>query len=139
MDRWQYRYVSEMLAFYRRAREITEAGGTIRLEWGGRSYDAEGWHRQFRAALDRRINLKAGPPPEWRKLDDHYQVEMIRDCQAIRDNQQRRAALHQIITPELRRRFGHLISGWDDGHHPPSAPPAGGAGRRGHDERRGSV
>lgn len=114
MDRWQYRYVSEMLAFYRRAREITESGGAIRLSWAGREYDAEGWRRQFRVALDRRINLKAGPEPSWRKLDDQYQTELRRDCQRIRDHSQRRIALHQIITPELRRRFGHLVTPWND-------------------------
>lgn len=112
MDRWQYRYVSEMLALYRRAREITEAGGTVRLSWAGRDYDAEGWRRQFRVALDRRINLKVGPLPPWRKLDSLYQTELRRDCRRIRDASQHRAALHQIMTPELRRRFGHLVTSW---------------------------
>jgi hypothetical protein len=113
-DRWRYQYVGEMLAFYRRAREITEAGGTIRLEWGGREYDAESWRRQTWLALDRRINLKAGPEPQWRKLDDHYQIELRRDADNIRQHRTQRLALHWIGTPELRRRFGHLISRWDD-------------------------
>jgi hypothetical protein len=114
MDHWQYQYVSEILAFYRRAREITEPGGTIRLQWGGRSYDAESWRRQFRVALDRRINLKAGAQPCWRKLDDRYQTELRRDADNIRRCLNHRMALHQIMTPELRGRFGHLISRWDD-------------------------
>jgi hypothetical protein len=92
----------------------TVSDGAVRLEWGGREYDAEGWRRQFRKALDRRINLKAGPEPPWRKLDPDYQRQLERDCRAIRDNRQRRIALHQIATPELKRRFGHLISRWDD-------------------------
>jgi hypothetical protein len=111
-SRWQYRYVSEILAFYRRAREITEAGGTIRLSWAGRDYDAEGWRRQFRVALDRRINLKAGPEPQWRKLGDLYQTELRRDADNIRRHHTQRLAIQQIMTPELRRRFGHLITEW---------------------------
>lgn len=113
-DRWTYRHVGEILAFYRRAREITEAGGTVRLERFGREYDADGWRRQFRAALDRRINLKAGPYPTGRKWDDDYQRNLERDCRAIRDKVRRRVALHQLVTSELRRRFGHLITPWED-------------------------
>jgi hypothetical protein len=113
-DRWRYRHVGEMLAFYRRAREITEAGGTVRLERFGREYDADDWRRQFRLALDRRITLKAGPEPAWRKLDDDYRRNLERDCRAIRDKVRRRVALHQLATPELRRRFGHLITPWED-------------------------
>lgn len=110
---WRYQHVGEILAFYRWARAETEAGRPIRLSWAGRSYDADGWRRQFRLALDRRINLKVGPEPRWRKLDDRYQTEMERDCRAIRDKVQHRSSLHQITTPELRRRFAHLISRWD--------------------------
>lgn len=107
---WEYAYVSEMLAFYREAFRRTSAGKTIQLEWGGRAYDAQAWREQFRTALDRRINLKSGDPPNWRKLDDLYQTEQARDARNIRDHHERRLALHQIVTPELRQRFGHLIS-----------------------------
>lgn len=114
MERWQYRYAGEMLRFYRWAKAITAAGGRVRLSWAGSEYDAEGWRHQFLLALDRRITLKAGPLPSWRKLSDLYQTELRRDSQRIRDNRQQRVALHQINTPELRRRFGHLISSRDD-------------------------
>lgn len=117
-DRWTYRHVSAMLAFYRWAFAETAGGREIALsragQYEGRGYDAEGWRREFRRALDERINLKAAPPPPWRKLDGLYQTELRRDCQRIRDNRQRRIALHQITTPELRRRFGHLIMAWED-------------------------
>jgi hypothetical protein len=114
MTTWTYQYVPEMLAFYRQARQITEVGGRIRLSWAGREYDAASWREQFRKALDRRINLKAGPEPCWRKLDDLYQTELRRDADNIRRHRAQRLAIHQITTPELKRRFGHLISSWED-------------------------
>lgn len=116
--RWHYRDAGLMLRFYRWAFAETAAGRQIALsragQYEGRGYDAESWRREFRRALDERINLKAGPPPRWRKLGSVYQTELRRDCWAIRDNRQKRIALRQIITPDLRRRFGHLISRWDD-------------------------
>lgn len=114
MDRWQYAHVSKMLRFYRWAFAETTAGRTIQIDWAGQPLDAAGWRREFQRALDRRINLKAGPPPPWRKLDDLYQTNLERDCRAIRDNRQQRIALHWLGTPELRERFGHLIEEYDD-------------------------
>ncbi len=107
---WNYQHVGEILRFYRQAKAITAAGGKIRLSWAGREYDAVTWREQFRVALDRRITLKAGPPPSWRKLGSIYQTELRRDADNIRRHRTHRLAIHQIITPELRRRFGHLIS-----------------------------
>ena len=116
MDRWTYQHVGTMLRFYRWAFAETAAGRTIALsragQYEGRGFDAEGWRRQFRRALDRRINLKAGPVPAWRKLGEIYQTELRRDADNIRRHHTHRLAIHQIMTPELRRRFGHLISPW---------------------------
>lgn len=114
MDRWTYRDAGLMLRFYRWAFAETTAGRRVQMSWCGRSLDADGWRREFRRALDHRINLKTGPYPSWRKLDDNYQRNLERDARAIRDRAQRRAALHQLSTPELRRRFEHLISPWND-------------------------
>lgn len=111
---WEYDHVHEYLTFCRWAFARTAAGHAVSLSWAGKELDAEGWRRAFRKALDRRINLKSAPEPCWRKLDDRYQVELARDCRAIRDHATKRVAVHQITTPELRRRFGHIVSRWDD-------------------------
>lgn len=114
MARWHYRDAGLILRFYRWAFAETAAGRLIALsredQYIGRGFDAEGWRREFRRALDRRINLKAGSDPAWRKLDDLYQTELARDCRQIRDHATKRIAVHQIMTPELRRRFGHIIT-----------------------------
>ncbi len=111
---WTYRDPGLMLAFYRKAFAITAAGGTVRLSWAGRDLDAAGWRKNFRDALDRRINLKMGPPPPWRKLDGLYQTNMERDARAIHAYRQQRVRFYHIATPELRKRFGHLMARHDD-------------------------
>lgn len=111
-DRWRYAHVREILTVYRWARAELTAGRTVHLAWNGPTLDAEGYRRWFRRGLDHRINLKMGPYPTWRKLDDDYQRNLERDCRAIRDTVRHRAALHQLSTPELRRRFGHLLTEW---------------------------
>jgi hypothetical protein len=110
VDVWRYDHVHEYLTFCRRAFAETAAGRRIQLSWAGCPLDREGWRRSFRKALDQRINLKAGPEPCWRKLNPAYQIDLMRDCRAIRDHATTRLAVHQIMTPELRRRFGHIIS-----------------------------
>jgi hypothetical protein len=113
-DRWRYAHVRGYLRFCREMFRRTAAGESVRFEYGGRAYDVQAWRESFRKALDRRITLKAGPELGWRKLDDQYQTALQRDCRAIRDHATRRLAVHRLGTPELRRRFGHIISGYDD-------------------------
>lgn len=115
---WRYQHAGGYLRLCRWAFAETRAGRTIALSsadaYMGWTYTAETWRRAFWKALDRRINLKAGPEPAWRKLDDRYQTELERDCRAIREHATHHRAVHQLATPELRRRFGHIISGWED-------------------------
>ena len=105
-----YAHVREYLAFCRQAFLVTSQGGRIRLSWAGSALDASGWRRSFRLALHRRINAKGEDPRRGRKLEDLYQVEMARDRDRIQAGVQHRVRIHQIATPELRRRFSHLLS-----------------------------
>ncbi len=94
----------------RKAEAVFALGGTVTTWWGGPSLDREAFRRTYRDTIDALITRRGGTPTHWRKLDDAYQTEQMRDCRAIRDTQQRRVRLYYLGTPELRRRFGHLRS-----------------------------
>ena len=70
MTSWRYGYVHEYLTYCRAVLAATENGRSVVLEYGGRPVDRAAFREQFRRALDHRINLKLGPYPSWRKLDD---------------------------------------------------------------------
>lgn len=98
-----YRHVSTYLTYIRPRLEALRSPEISRDAMAG------DWLRNFRKALQLRITLK-GLPPRGRKWDSTYQTELYRDCRSIRDNRQRCIRLHQIMTPELRDRFAHLVS-----------------------------
>lgn len=99
---------------WKRANEVTAAGGTVRVSWAGRDLDAHGWRREVRRALDRRINERGGLDQTGRKWDERYQVGLERDARALRDRLMRRVRVYQFETPELRERFGHLLADRED-------------------------
>lgn len=66
--KWDYRHVHDYLSC---ARPRLEA-----IRNGEDSVNARIWLKAFRTALDRRINLKTGSVPCWRKLCDSYQERL---------------------------------------------------------------
>jgi hypothetical protein len=61
------------------------------------------------------INRRAGiPDVACRKQEDHYQTQQWRDCKAIRNWVNHRIRIYGLETPELRRRYEHLICRHDD-------------------------
>lgn len=98
----------------RRIQHALEQGERIQLDWAGPILDKEGWCKEFRVLLDRRINLKAGYPHHWRKLNTVYQTGLRRDQQRIREIVQWRIVHFQFETPELNKRFAHLLSRRED-------------------------
>lgn len=66
--KWQYQHVHDYLAW---AQPRIEA-----IRNGEDSVNARIWLRDFRMALDRRINLKTGTVPKWRKLSNGYQERL---------------------------------------------------------------
>lgn len=50
----------------------------------------------------------------WRKLDGEYQTRLRRDAYRVRDIVRDRVRVYQFETPEIRRRYGHLLSRYDD-------------------------
>lgn len=64
---WHYQHVHDYLGYVApRLKAIRD---------GENSVNAQIWLRDFRKALDRRINLKTGQP-SWRKLCDSYQERL---------------------------------------------------------------
>lgn len=118
MARTRYRFVGEYLAFVRQAFATTAAGGTVKLSWCNPSLDATGWRREFRSALNNRINAKGGVEPMSRycppNLNPAYNYSgFVRDQQRLKDIR-RRVRVYQFETRAVRERFGHLLSSYDE-------------------------
>lgn len=107
---WHYRHVREMLALYRRAFAHSAGGGTVKLHWNDEPMDAAAWRREFCQALDRRINLKAGIVPAGRRASEGHQTDLRRDQHDLHATIGQRVRVYQFRTPEVRRRFGHLLA-----------------------------
>lgn len=71
--------------------------------------------RKLSHLIDVAINRKAGIPdvPVGRKFDPDYVTRVWRDCYRVRD-MAKRIRHYSLETPELTRRFGHLLSRYDD-------------------------
>lgn len=104
-------YHRDYLAMCRRAARAFAEGRRVHFGYGEPPMDEHEFWRAFRRALHRRIT---GQLPAWRRLDPAYQVALQRDANRIRDRVQHRVRIFQFETPELRRRFGHLLSSYDE-------------------------
>ncbi len=71
---------------------------------------ADDAYAKFLKAMHARINSRGGIKFEGRKYSDIYQTELLRDCWNIRRHATHRAIVRQLMTPELRRRFEHVIT-----------------------------
>lgn len=73
----------------------------------------KGWEQNYQGyitALHNRINKRAGDERVMlRKCGDLYQTGLIRDRRAIWEKLNLRVRLYGLETPELRKRFAHLI------------------------------
>ena len=71
---------------------------------------ADDAYAKFLKAMHARINSRGCIKFEGRKHSDIYQTEQMRDCWNIRRHAAHRVIVRQIMTPELRRRFEHVIT-----------------------------
>jgi hypothetical protein len=118
---WRYEHVHEYLEICKKALAVTRAGGLVRLRWNEEALDLAGWQREFRKALDRRINLKAdqaaGGRPAWRKLQPEYQRELRNDGRWINECARRgwrlRPPMNRFGTPEMQARYGRVLERGD--------------------------
>jgi hypothetical protein len=99
---------------YRNAIAKARQGIGIEMHPGDTPLNEAGLRKEFITALFARIDTKAEIRHTGRKWSSIYQTEQMRDCRLIRDHAQWRRAVHQIMTPELRRRFAHILTSWDN-------------------------
>lgn len=111
---WRYTYVREYLSWLKSCFAIVNNGGTVQTNWAGSQLDLAAWRKEFMSALNRRINLKVTPEPIGRKYDAMYQTDFRRDQHDIHNIVQRRIRVYQFRTPEVRRRFRHLLSSYSN-------------------------
>ncbi len=112
-----YQHVGDYLAMCRRALAFTNAGGRVRLFWNSDYLDLAGWRREFRRALHRRINAKAGGLPIGRRWCEPFQTELIRDCRWLREMSAsgwRLRAIPRFGTDIVQRQFGHRLNNYPD-------------------------
>ena len=68
---------------------------------------------RVKASMRERLHWKISSQCPWygygRKWTERYQADLVRDCDAIRRKVQQRVRLYQLATPELRRRYAHLL------------------------------
>lgn len=82
----------------------------VSTDWTGARPAAQ-VKREFRMALDRRINSRAGNEAANVPMD----IELVRDARALDDILQRRIRVYQFTTRLMRARFSHhLASRHDD-------------------------
>lgn len=71
--------------------------------------------RRHKFLIDAAINRKAGiPDVACRKQDPDYWRALCRDCRRVRDKVNHRVVVRQFETPEIRRRFGQLLTTPED-------------------------
>ena len=98
---------------WREGRRITAMGQKAKIFRDGPALDAVQFRAEMRRALEERIALKVAPAPVGRKHDPDYQRGLLQDANDLRAIH-RRVRLYQLRTPELARRFGHLLANRND-------------------------
>lgn len=108
---WEYQHVSDYLRFIKKAQAFFQANpdGQIKIFWSSRELDQEGFKKEFRKALDIRINLKGGMAQGSRKYSDQYQVSLMRDARSIREWSSRRVICYYLGTKELKKKYAHIL------------------------------
>lgn len=69
--------------------------------------------REYHKMLQDVINRHDPAYGKGRKWKEQYQDGLMRDARRLKEKRQARVRMYSLDTPELRRRFGHLI---DDPH-----------------------
>ena len=106
----QIAHASWYVRAYREALRKAHAGILIQMNWAGAPLDESGLRAEFITALFRRIDSKAGVIHTGRKWQPDYQISLRRDARRVYDRVNNRVIVRQFETPEIRKRFGHLLT-----------------------------
>jgi hypothetical protein len=79
--------------------------------WSDGYNDAHYWRKHFLQGVNNRIMTRGEDwRPRGKKDNDTYFTDMMRDKHALQDKVNRRIRVYQFNTPEVKRRFVHLLS-----------------------------
>jgi hypothetical protein len=112
----RYRFVHDYLAFVRWANATTAGGKTIALRsFNSPALDAAAWCKEFRLALDARINAKGGTTPRGRYCPSdlahgYNYAGFVRDQHRLSDIRRINLRVYQFETRAVRERFEHLLA-----------------------------
>jgi hypothetical protein len=123
MKLWDYKHVDGYLRWAKAAFAFAKAGGRVRLHRWDEPIGLDEFRREFRRALNKRINLKGGRDlrsvlnhngRRARKFDQDYETSFYRDQRRVRDIILTRLRVYQFETREVRARFGHLLASHEE-------------------------
>lgn len=101
-------------AAWREGLRLTALGQKVTIHgYGSRALNAAEFRAEMLRALEERIALKVGPAPTGRKHSPDYQRGLLQDANDLRAIH-RRVRVYQLRTPELHRRFAHLLASRED-------------------------
>ena len=85
----------------------------VKAGWGGRLKRHE-LERELAHYVNTAINRRAGIRDEGsRKRSEEYQFKLFTDCRRIRGHFNNRIRFYELETPEMRKRYGHLVSTYE--------------------------
>ena len=88
-------------------------GTSFKVDWHTQ-WTKEEFFQEYYEVLDKAINARAGVAFKGRKFDSDYQTNLLRDKQAIENRLQHRIIVRQFNTPEVTKRFSHLLTTRED-------------------------
>jgi hypothetical protein len=110
----RYPNAAAYLGWVKRCFAETKAGRRVQTNWAGPELNHEGFQQEFLRALHRRIQRNGNIEPRGRKMSHEYQTELFRDRQSIAAKRGQRIRMYYLATPELKRRFSHLLDNYND-------------------------
>lgn len=118
----RYAFVTDYLKWVKENNRLTSGGGRVRISWSGEPLDHSAWRREFRRALNRRINTKGAeegrgnPIARGRHADWFFGNAdcFVRDQRRLDDILRRRVRHYQFESRAVRERFSHLLSRYDE-------------------------
>jgi len=111
MTREHYPQAGNYVATWRKVKQYAASNPDARLHVPG-DFDSTParLYAEYCAALDRRINARAGVKPAGRKDTPAYFIDCQRDQRDIQQHVTSRVRIYQLLTAECRKRFAHMLT-----------------------------
>jgi hypothetical protein len=110
MENRHYPLAGKYLRWARAGLEAAKRGQQVKINW----CTVVDFKEEFIGALHRRISKKGGTEPRGRKTDSDYLAGLRRDQRRLHEILNSRIRHYQFETADVRGRFNHLLSSYDD-------------------------